>query len=114
MIRLTPKPNLTVSPGLPVVAKHPAVYILANKPWGSLYPGVTSNLRSRVYLHKHGLTGGFTAKYHVHRLVYYELCNDMYSAISREKQLKSGSRKQKLKLICAMNPEWADLYEQLF
>ena len=95
------------------MAKHPAVYILANKPWGTLYTGVTSNLPSRIYQHKHKMTQGFTSKYDVHRLVYYELFEEMYHAICREKQLKSGSRKQKLALICSMNPKWADLYEQI-
>ena len=70
--------------------KVPAVYILANKPQGVLYIGVTADLAGRVYQHRKKLTRGFTAKYNVDRLVYYELFDDMYAAISREKQLKGG------------------------
>ena len=93
--------------------KLPAVYILANKPWGTLYTGVTSNLPGRVYQHKKKYVGGFTAKYDVDKLVYYECFGDMYMAISREKQIKGGSRKKKLQLIFGMNPEWRDLYEEI-
>ena len=93
--------------------KLPAVYILANKPWGTLYTGVTSNLPGRVYQHKEKFVGGFTAKYDVDKLVYYECFGDMYTAISREKQIKGGSRKKKLQLIVGMNPEWRDLYEDI-
>jgi putative endonuclease len=90
--------------------KQPAVYILANRRNGTLYTGVTSNLVKRVWEHKSDLVEGFTRKYGVHMLVYYELCDSMESAISREKQLKAGSRARKLALIEAMNPDWVDLY----
>ena len=93
--------------------KLPCVYILANKPWGTLYTGVTSDLVARVYQHKKKLGGGFTAKYGVDKLVYYDCSGDMYAAISREKQIKGGSRKRKLQLIVGMNPEWRDLYEDI-
>ena len=93
--------------------KLPCVYILANKPWGTLYTGVTSDLVARVYQHKKKLGGGFTAKYGVDKLVYYDCSGDMYAAISREKQIKGGSRKRKLQLIVEMNPEWRDLYEDI-
>jgi len=93
--------------------KLPAVYILANKPWGTLYTGVTSNLAGRVYQHREKFVGGFTAKYDVDKLVYYECFGDMYMAISREKQIKGGSREKKLQLIVGLNPHWRDLYEEI-
>ncbi len=74
---------------------------------------MTSHLPSRVYQHKKKLGGGFTAKYNVDKLVYYESFGDMYSAITREKQIKGGSREKKLQLIICMNPNWNDLYEQI-
>jgi len=93
--------------------KLPSVYILANKPWGTLYTGVTSNLPARVYQHKTKFVGGFTAKHNVDKLVYYECFGDMYAAITREKQIKGGSRKKKLQLIVGMNPRWQDLYDEI-
>jgi len=90
--------------------KQPAVYILANRRNGTLYTGVTSNLVRRVWEHKSDLVEGFTWRYGVHTLVYFELCNCMETAIAREKQIKAGSRKRKLDLIESMNPEWKDLY----
>jgi len=93
--------------------KIPAVYILANKPFGVLYTGVTSYLPGRVYQHKHKIGKGFTCRYNVDRLVYYEVFGDMYVAISREKQIKGGSRARKIALITSMNPEWRDLYEEI-
>jgi putative endonuclease len=93
--------------------KNPCVYILANKKNGTLYTGVTSNLVQRVYQHKNNLADGFTKKYGIHTLVYYECSGDMYSAISHEKQIKSGSRKKKIELIESMNPEWKDLYDEI-
>lgn len=93
--------------------KQPAIYIMANKRNGTLYVGVTSNLAQRVYQHREGLSGGFTKKHGCKMLVYYEVGTSMEGAISREKQLKGGSRKQKLKLIEFMNPQWKDLYEVL-
>ncbi|MFH2070078.1 MAG: GIY-YIG nuclease family protein, partial [Elusimicrobiota bacterium] len=73
----------------------------------------TSNLKKRIYEHKEKLVGGFTKKYNVYKLVYYEVFEDVKSAISREKQIKAGSRKKKTKLINTMNPNWKDLYEEL-
>ena len=93
--------------------RQPAVYIMANKRNGTIYTGVTSDLIKRVYEHKYADVPGFTQKYGCKYLVYYELIEDMYSAISREKQLKGGSRKKKLALIERMNPYWEDLYSRL-
>jgi len=70
--------------------KTPCIYILTNKPKGTLYIGVTSNLPARIYQHKNGFVDSFSKKYNLHRLVYYELHENMYSAITREKQLKNG------------------------
>ena len=81
------------------------IYILANKRNGTLYIGVTSNLVKRVYEHKNNIIEGFSKKYHVHKLVYYEITNDIESAIRREKQLKKWNRKWKLELIEKNNPE---------
>ncbi|MFI4919353.1 MAG: GIY-YIG nuclease family protein [Legionellales bacterium] len=93
--------------------RQPAVYLMANKRNGAIYTGVTSNLLKRVYEHKHADVPGFTKKYVCKYLVYYELIEDMLSAISREKQLKGGSRKKKLALIETLNPYWEDLYDKL-
>lgn len=93
--------------------KQPAVYILASRKRGTLYVGVTSNLVKRVWEHKNDLVDGFTRRYGVHLLVYYETCDSMEAAIGREKQLKAGPRSRKLALIEAMNPEWTDLYPEI-
>ena len=93
--------------------KQPAVYILANTSRGTLYIGVTSNLTSRVWQHKQGLVEGFSRKYAVHHLVYFEFHQEMYTAITREKQLKRWKRLWKIRLIEEMNPEWLDLYPDL-
>ncbi|RRQ21671.1 GIY-YIG nuclease family protein [Thiohalobacter thiocyanaticus] len=93
--------------------KQPAVYILTNKPNGTLYTGVTSNLPQRIWQHKHKLVNCFSAKYNLTKLVYFELHTDMYQAITREKQIKAGSRKAKMKLITKANPEWRDLYTDI-
>ena len=90
--------------------KQPAIYILASSKHGTLYTGVSSNLVKRVWEHKQDLAEGFTKKYQVHLLVYYELCDDMLVAITREKQIKAGSRTNKIKLIQSINPNWDDLY----
>ena len=89
------------------------VYILCNKRNGTLYTGVTSNIVKRVYEHKHNLVEGFTKKYNVHRLVWYEQLESVNSAISREKQLKRWKRAWKLELIEKYNPKWNDLYESI-
>jgi putative endonuclease len=88
---------------------QPCVYILASKRNGTLYVGVTSNLAKRVWEHREQLVEGFTRKYGVHELVYYEIHDDMISAITREKQIKKWNRAWKLKLIEKVNPNWRDL-----
>lgn len=93
--------------------KQPAVYILASKKDGTLYIGVTSNLIRRVWEHKNDLAEGFTKKYQVHQLVWYELHETMDSAISREKAMKNWKRAWKISRIEAVNPEWKDLYRNL-
>lgn len=93
--------------------KQPAVYILANRCNGTLYTGVTSNLVKRVWEHKSDLVEGFTRRYAVHLLVYYELLDTMEAAIAREKQVKAGSRAKKLRLIESMNMGWKDLYDSI-
>ena len=87
--------------------------MLANQKRGTLYVGVTSDLVKRVYEHKNGFVDGFTKKYGVSQLVYYELAKDSVTAITREKHIKKWNRVWKLKLIEEHNPEWADLYESL-
>ena len=82
------------------------IYILANKRNGTLYVGVTSNLPRRMYEHRHDLAEGFTQKYNVHTLVYYEATSDWHAAITREKRIKSWKRAWKLELIEKKNPEW--------
>jgi predicted GIY-YIG superfamily endonuclease len=93
--------------------KQPAVYIVANRRNGTLYTGVTSNLAQRAHQHREGSVRGFSARYGCKVLVWYEAHDEMYAAITREKQLKAGSRKRKLALIEELNPEWKDLYETL-
>jgi putative endonuclease len=94
--------------------KEPAIYIMTNKPYGTLYTGVSSNLVQRVYQHKSSLLPGFTQRYGCKNLVYYELFDTMEYAILREKQIKKRSRSYKIKLIESLNPEWVDLYESIF
>lgn len=89
------------------------VYILSTQRRGTLYTGVTSNLPKRIYEHKSGMVEGFTKKYGVHRLVYYEIVKDAETALVREKQLKKWKRVWKLRLIEEHNPDWADLYDNL-
>ena len=89
------------------------VYLLANKHNNVLYTGVTSDLIRRVYEHKNKLVKGFTQKYSVDRLVYYEACANIVVAIEREKQIKAWSRKKKDDLINALNPDWDDLYRSV-
>jgi len=89
------------------------IYILCNKRNGTLYTGITSDLIKRIYEHRNKLVNGFTKKYHVHRLVWYEIHEVIESALSREKQIKKWKRKWKLELIEKHNPEWNDLYENI-
>lgn len=93
--------------------RQPAVYMLASQRNGTLYIGVTSDLRKRLWEHRHAVVEGFTKRYAVHRLVYYELHTDMASAIGREKQMKKWKRAWKLKLIEKVNPQWQDLWEKI-
>ena len=85
------------------------VYILSNWDDSVLYIGVTGNLQRRLYEHRNGLVDGFTKKYNVHILVYFETTSDVYGAISREKQLKNGAAQKKNELIRRTNPNWNDL-----
>jgi putative endonuclease len=89
------------------------VYILTNQRHTVLYVGVTSNLKTRVYQHREKLMPGFTSRYNVSKLVYYEVGRDISGVISREKQIKAGSRQKKIDLINRFNPEWRDLCDDL-
>ena len=93
--------------------RTPCVYILASRPNGALYIGVTSNLPKRVWEHKNDFVKGFTNRYHVHTLVWYEVHESMESAIVREKSLKKWNRAWKLRLIQRDNPKWLDLYDEI-
>ena len=93
--------------------KRGYVYILFNKKNGTLYTGVTSDIVKRVYEHKNKLVDGFTEKFGIDKLGYYEVHDSILSAIEREKQIKGGSRKRKLALIESMNPGWIDLYDSI-
>ena len=89
------------------------VYILASKRNGTLYTGVTSNLIKRIWQHKNELVEGFSKKYNVKNLVYYETHSNVESAITREKRIKKWQRAWKLRLIESKNPDWKDLYEEI-
>ena len=93
---------------------HPCIYIMTNQYNTVLYAGVTSNLLRRVTEHKNKTVSGFTSKYNVTKLAYYEDYATMEEAIAREKQIKGGSRQKKIDLIKSINPEWKDLYEEFF
>ena len=90
------------------------VYIMFSKPNGTLYVGVTSDLIQRVAQHKNKYFSGFTAKYNVNKLGYYEIYENIEEAIKKEKKLKGSSRQKKIDLIISMNPKWEDLYDSLF
>ena len=92
---------------------YPAIYIMTNKPHGTIYTGVTSNLIKRIYQHKQKFIDGFASQYGCTRLVYFEQFDSINDAIAREKQIKAGSRKRKIALIQSLNPKWEDLYKQL-
>jgi putative endonuclease len=102
------------NPSILATMKQPAVYILANKRNGTLYTGVTSNLPQRIWQHRQGIGSEFTTRYECRLLVWFEMHDSMFAAIEREKQIKGGSRARKLALISATNPEWRDLYPDLF
>lgn len=93
--------------------RQPAVYILTNQRNGTLYVGVTSNLPARIRQHQNDVIVGFTQRYGMHRLVYYEIHESMLAAITREKQIKEWKRAWKLRLIESVNPDWADLSTRL-
>jgi len=95
------------------MSKQSYVYILFNQRNGTLYAGVTSDLIKRVWEHKNKIAEGFSKKYCVDKLGYYEIFEDINEAIAREKQIKAGSRKKKLALIEGINPNWNDLYETI-
>ena len=96
-----------------MIDKRGYIYILTNKNNTVLYVGVTSNLIKRVYEHKASLVEGFSNKYKTYKLVYYEICEDIINAISREKQIKGWLRIKKLELIGKFNPNWEDLYKTI-
>ena len=93
--------------------KQYCVYILTNKRNNILYSGITGNIQKRIYEHKTKTVAGFTKKYNVDKLVYYEIFEDPENAILREKQIKAGSRQKKIDLINNFNKEWRDLYEEI-
>lgn len=93
--------------------KQPCVYLLASRKNGTLYTGVTSNLVQRIWQHRNDQADGFTKKYEVHLLVWYELHETMESAIAREKAIKEWKRAWKLELIETANPQWQDLYDEI-
>ena len=89
------------------------VYLMTNEHHSVIYTGITSDLKKRVYEHKEKLVAGFTAKYNIVKLVYYEVFADPENAILREKQIKGGSRRKKIDLINRTNKEWRDLYDEI-
>lgn len=93
--------------------KSSYVYMLASRPYGTLYIGVTSDLIKRIWQHREATNASFTKTYHVHRLVWYEIHTDIRAAITREKQLKSWNRDWKINLIQNSNPAWRDLYTEI-
>ncbi len=93
--------------------KQPCVHIVTNKRNGTLYTGVTSNLPKRAFEHRHGLVKGFSTRYDCKMLIWYELHETMFDAITREKQIKAGSGARKLALIEELNPDWKDIYDKL-
>ena len=95
------------------VIKQPCVYILASKRNGTLYVGVTADLVKRAWEHREQFAEGFTKKYGVHNLIYYEMHADMIAAITRERQIKKWNRAWKLRLIESLNPEWRDLWAEI-
>ena len=95
------------------MSKQFYVYIMTNKNNRVLYTGITNDLKRRVYEHREKLFDGFTKKYNVSKLIYYEIFGDPENAILREKRIKAGSRQKKIDLINGMNREWNDLYEEI-
>jgi len=95
------------------VGREYCVYIMTNAHNTVIYSGVTNQLARRVYEHKNGLGGVFTKKYNIIKLVYFEVTDNVYAALAREKQIKGGSRKKKMDLINSINPGWKDLYDEI-
>ncbi|MHB1416842.1 MAG: GIY-YIG nuclease family protein [Chloroflexota bacterium] len=95
------------------MSKQPVVYILASGPNGTLYVGVTSELAKRAWEHRNNSVAGFTSRYGVHHLVYFETCDDINQAILREKRIKKWNRSWKIELVEKHNPEWMDLWETI-
>ncbi len=95
------------------MAKQYFVYIITNKYNTVLYTGITGNLKKRIYEHRSKLVEGFSKKYKIAKLVYCEIFKDIYNALTREKQIKAGSRIKKIKLIEDFNPSWKDLYNDI-
>jgi len=93
--------------------KQHYIYIITNKWNTTLYVGVTSDLKKRIYEHKEKLVDGFSKKYNLEKLIYYESTDNVESAILREKQIKAGSRQKKIDLINCLNPGWVDLYDEI-
>ena len=96
-----------------ITNKQYYVYLISNKNNTTIYTGITSDLKRRIWEHKNSITKGFSSKYNLHKLLYYEIYNDPENAIIREKQIKSGRREKKIKLIESINPKWIDLYDNL-
>ncbi|MGH8146282.1 MAG: GIY-YIG nuclease family protein [Rhodanobacteraceae bacterium] len=96
-----------------IIIKQPAVYILANKPGGALYIGVTSDLVKRVWQHRSDAVEGFSKRYRIHDLVHFEQCDSIVTAIEREKELKKWRRAWKVALVEKSNPKWLDLWPDL-
>lgn len=115
-LTLTVTAGLTLSPmacQLCTMSKAGYTYILANRKYGTIYVGVTSDLVARIFQHKNNVLDGFTKDHQIHRLVYYEVYDDISNAIEREKQIKNWKRAWKIKLIEEPNEEWEDLYPQI-
>src|SRR5687768_1263766 len=95
------------------VGKEYCVHIMTNIHNTVLYTGVKNNLARRDYEHKNGLGSAFVKKYNIHKLIYYEVGDNIQSVLAREKQIKGGSRQKKINLIKSLNPEWKDLFEEI-
>ena len=95
------------------MGKEYLVYIMTNKYNTVLYTGVTNDLMRRVWEHKEGIGSGFTSRYRVNKLVYYESYENINLVIAREKQIEGGSRQKKIDLVISLNPDWYDLYEEM-
>ena len=104
---------MAISDRIQTMHRQYYVYIITNKNNTVLYTGVTRDLKKRIFEHKEKLVAGFTKRYNIIKLVYYETFDDVQTAISREKQIKDGSRQKKIDLINSLNNQWRDLYDEL-